>query len=383
MSTIRRYLAFTFIVAILSILLTYHLVLDLDSLPSTNILRIVAQKFKAFRQPRSSISVNASTSTMSQPGIYRPQSQAEWIKALDELPSAPDRIPSFFFGHGSPALAFPKDAIVPGPMGALLGYAGPSGPLATFLGDFGPALLKKYNPKGIVVFSAHWETMGERLVTDYGDENPVLMDYYGFMPALYELKFKSKGSKQLSERVVHLYKEAGQSARLSPKLESRGEDGRGFNGPGLDHGVFVPFRIMFGEEFLDVPVVQVSIDESLDPEKNWALGNAVSKLREEGILILSGGLTIHNLRDMSSFNPEYAKPAHKAFDNAVFEAMGVEDPAARKKAMFDLLKHEGLRPSHPREEHFVPVYPAAGAGEEGKSKIICGLYGAPTVAFGL
>lgn len=103
---------------------------------------------------------------------------------------------------------------------------------------------------------------------------------------------------------------------------------------------------MFGEEFLDVPVVQVSIDESLDPEKNWALGKAVSKLRydfsllskssstskeerrEEGILILSGGLTIHNLRDMPSFNPEYAKPTHKAFDDAVFEAMGVEDVSA-------------------------------------------------------
>lgn len=192
-----RYLAFTSIVAVLSILIAYHQVLDLD-LPATTILRNVAQRFKAFRQPPSNISSNASTSTMSQSGVYRPQSQAEWIKALDELPSTPDRIPSFFFGHGSPALAFPKDAIVPGPMGALLGYAGPSGPLATFLGDFGPALLKKYKPKGIVVFSAHWETMGERLgmcflvirersgltseiVTDYGDENPVLMDYYGFM----------------------------------------------------------------------------------------------------------------------------------------------------------------------------------------------------------
>ena len=42
-------------------------------------------------------------------------------------------------------------------------WAGPHGPLATFLKDFGPALLKKYNPKAIVVFSAHWETYGERI----------------------------------------------------------------------------------------------------------------------------------------------------------------------------------------------------------------------------
>lgn len=50
-------------------------------------------------------------------------------------------------------------------------------------------------------------------------------------------------------------------------------------GPGLDHGVFVPFRIMFGEEFMDIPIVQVSIDASMDPEKNWEAGKAVAKLR--------------------------------------------------------------------------------------------------------
>jgi hypothetical protein len=73
--------------------------------------------------------------------------------------------------------------------------------------------------------------------------------------------------------------QAGQQARLTSKSENRGVDGRGFAGPGLDHGVFIPFRIMFGDEFLDVPIVQVSIDESMDPETNWALGKAIAKLR--------------------------------------------------------------------------------------------------------
>ena len=72
---------------------------------------------------------------------------------------------------------------------------------------------------------------------------------------------------------------AGQQARLTSVHEPRGEDGRGFSGPGLDHGVFLPFRIMFGEEFTEIPIVQVSIDSSLDPEKNWALGKAVGQLR--------------------------------------------------------------------------------------------------------
>lgn len=47
----------------------------------------------------------------------------------------------------------------------------------------------------------------------------------------------------------------------------------------MDHGVFIPFRIMFGHEFLDVPIVQVSIDSNMSPEANWEVGSAVSKLR--------------------------------------------------------------------------------------------------------
>ena len=90
-----------------------------------------------------------------------PRTQAEWRKALDELPSTPDNIPAFFFGHGSPMLAFPESDVPRGD--PVMEHMGPKGPLATFLKDFGPALLKKYQPKGIVVFSAHWETAGERV----------------------------------------------------------------------------------------------------------------------------------------------------------------------------------------------------------------------------
>ncbi|KAJ7702380.1 Extradiol ring-cleavage dioxygenase, class III enzyme, subunit B [Mycena rosella] len=312
--------------------------------------------------------------------------QKTWRKNLEDLPATPEKIPAFFFGHGSPMLEFPasNDGGVAG-LGSqfLHRWAGSAGPLAKFLKDFGPALLKKYQPKGIVVFSAHWETTTERLVTDYGDENPLLFDFYGFQPALYDLKFKSKGDSALSSRVVELYKEAGQHARLSPKTESRGSDGRGFSGPGLDHGVFIPFRIMFGDEFTDIPIVQVSIDSSLSPETHWALGTAVAKLREEGILVLSGGLAMHNLREMQSFAPQTAKPLQKEFDRAIVAAVSVVDVVERKKAMINLTKHSGFRACHPREDHFIPLYVAAGAGEGGDSKVIADIYGRETVAFGL
>ncbi|KAJ3992298.1 Extradiol ring-cleavage dioxygenase, class III enzyme, subunit B [Lentinula boryana] len=332
-----------------------------------------------------------------------PLNHAEWRAALESLPSTPQKIPAFFFAHGSPALAL---AQMPARLRAsgrsdFEQYQGPNGPLANFLRDFGPALLRKYSPKAIVVFSAHWETLGERLgivilralilhrylnvlviVTDYGEENPLLMDYYGFPQESYELKFQSRGDKQLSEQLVTLYKEAGQLARTTSKLEPRGSDGRGFEGPGLDHGVFVPFRLMFGEE-LALPVVQVSIDSSLSPEANWKLGKVVELLREEKVLVLAGGLPIHNLRDFSSFTPDTAQPIHHSFHKAILDALQVSNAQERKKAMLDLPQHPGFRACNPREEHFVPLYIAAGAAENENVKILNGLYGIPTVAFGV
>jgi len=303
-----------------------------------------------------------------------------WLEALEALPATPDKIPAFFFAHGSPMLASPDSASSSSDV--LLAAVGPKSNLASFLSDFGPTLLKKYNPKGIIIFSAHWETVGERVVTDYGDQNPLLMDYFGFPPEYYQLKFKSKGDTLLSKRIVSAYEEAGYKARTSPKSENRGVDGRGFDGPGLDHGVFVPFRIMFGHEFMDVPIVQVSIDGSLSPEKNWEIGSALSKLREEGYLILSGGLTIHNLRDFSSLIESRAS-SYKAWNDDVLLALSISDPDERKDDLIKLIKHRSFRAAHPREDHFVPLYVAAGAGGSGSVSIISALWGSPTVAFGL
>lgn len=87
-----------------------------------------------------------------------PKTQQAWKKALNDLPATPEKIPAFFFGHGSPMLAYPENQT-----NVMIESHGPKGPLATFLKDFGPILLDKYKPKAIVVFSAHWETIGERL----------------------------------------------------------------------------------------------------------------------------------------------------------------------------------------------------------------------------
>ncbi|KZT62105.1 Extradiol aromatic ring-opening dioxygenase [Calocera cornea HHB12733] len=314
-----------------------------------------------------------------------PKTPEQWRPALETLPDAAHnggKIPAFFFAHGTPSLAMTRKMGVSDSMMPFWKETGNESPLAEFLQDFGRVLVQKYKPRAILVFSAHWETSGIRLVTDYGDENPLLMDYFGFQRALYELKFKSHGDSAITARVVEAFKKAGYKARASPVTEARGDDGRGFEGPGLDHGVFVPFRHMFGEE-TNIPIVEASLDASLTPESEWKLGQAVDELRSDGILILAGGLTNHNLRDLSSFIESTAAPPYHVWDKAVDEAIAVEEPEQRKKALVDLASHKGYRLAHPRAEHFVPLYVAAGAGEKGKSKVLFARFGAKTVAFGL
>ncbi|KAG9033557.1 hypothetical protein FRB95_014635 [Tulasnella sp. JGI-2019a] len=90
----------------------------------------------------------------------------QWITALDGLPSITEgngKIPAFFFGHGNSMLLRNPNIKSDGHVPLIMESQGPRSPLAAFLKDFGPALLRKYNPKVIVVFSAHWETEEETL----------------------------------------------------------------------------------------------------------------------------------------------------------------------------------------------------------------------------
>ena len=116
------------------------------------------------------------TISLTKMALDLPLIRSAWQDRLATLPGSPDAIPSFFFGHGSPLLAFSSDlAERDTRRQSVIKHIGPEGPLANFLRDFGPALLAKYQPKGILVFSAHWETKGEKLGTSLPPFRSILM----------------------------------------------------------------------------------------------------------------------------------------------------------------------------------------------------------------
>jgi aromatic ring-opening dioxygenase catalytic subunit (LigB family) len=195
-------------------------------------------------------------------------------------------------------------------------------------------------PKAILVVSGHWE---EPAFTVGSAEWPSLVyDYYGFPESTYQLRFDAPGSPTLASRVRNLLTAAG--------LPTAEDSARGY-----DHGVFVPLKLVTPQA--DIPVVQLSLRQDLDPEAHLAVGRALSPLRDEGVLIVGSGMSWHN---MAGFSPAYtAKSA--AFDAWLSEAMS--DPAARDAAIRHWDQAPYAREAHPREEHLAPLFVAAGAAE--------------------
>ena len=119
---------------------------------------------------------------------------------------------------------------------------------------------------------------------------------------------------------------------------------------------------------LNVPIVQTSLFDTEDPIQHYRLGQAVSHLRDENILIIVSGMAVHNLRDMRlSFRDPTPFPYTGSFDEAIKEAVTTA-PAEREKAMADLLKRPDARQAHPTFDHLLPIHIGAGAAGEDRAK---------------
>lgn len=222
-------------------------------------------------------------------------------------------MPAIFFGHGNPMNALLKNAYTNG---------------WTAIGN------QLQRPKAILAVSAHWyfpmtavtASLAPRTIHDFG----------GFPRELYQVKYPAPGDPSLASRVQNLL------APISVELDERW---------GLDHGTWSVLRHVFPQA--DVPVVQLSIDETQPPEFHYQIGKRLAPLRDEGVLIIGSGNIVHNLHTYA-----WGKDQVEAFDWAVrFERQARELLLSGDDVplvAYETLGHDAML-SVPTPEHYLPL----------------------------
>lgn len=239
-----------------------------------------------------------------------------------ESKEASQKLPAVFVSHGAPTLAVEENDTT------------------AFLQQLGRQLRK---PKAILCVSAHWNT--SEPVVSAAERPQTIHDFGGFPEELYRINYPAPGAPTLAGRVVELLGVAGIGCSVSAER-------------GLDHGAWVPLRLLYPGA--DIPVTQLSIQPRLDPAYHLRLGRALAPLRDEGVLVLATGSVTHNL---SMLAPGGAPPVWaKEFDEWLFQKIteGKQD---------ELLNYRRLAPharvAHPTDEHLLPLFVALGAGSNG------------------
>lgn len=200
-------------------------------------------------------------------------------------------------------------------------------------------------PRAIVVISAHWET--EIFKVNNSVTHSLLFDYSGFPKESYEFTYSANGSRELGHSIERLLNEH----QIIYELE---------NLRGLDHGVFVPLKIMYPKA--EVPVIQISLLQSLDPKRHIKLGEALSELVKQNVLILGSGSSFHNMGLVRGVT-ESDQQQSDVFDKWLIDACTNENYSVeeRKEKLISWKNAPSATFSHPREEHLIPLHVCLGA----------------------
>jgi 4,5-DOPA dioxygenase extradiol len=211
----------------------------------------------------------------------------------------------------------------------------------------GPAIDQQFGrPRAILAISAH--TLARTPILLAGAQHHAVYDFGGFPPELYRLRYDAPGAPQLADRVVGLLGDAG--------LPCQREDAAG-----LDHGIWVPLRFIYPDA--SVPVLPLAFVPSWSPAQLHHFGQALAPLAAEGVLVIGTGSLTHNLGMVFGATrpavdaPEIAESA--AFRRWVHERATAGDVTALNDYR-RLAPHAALM--HPSDEHWLPWYPAMGAG---------------------
>ena len=201
------------------------------------------------------------------------------------------------------------------------------------------AKIKK--PSAIVVVSAHWE---ESIPTITSGANPSLIyDYYGFPEESYHIKYPCPGEPLLASRIHNLLENAGIASKL--------DEQRGF-----DHGLFVPLKIMYPDA--DIPCIQLSLVNSLDPAEHIKIGQALQDLDYKNLLVIGSGFSFHNMKAFFARETSESKAMNESFENWLLTTCSTSDINEEERAqrLTQWTKAPSARFCHPREEHLLPLH---------------------------
>lgn len=229
------------------------------------------------------------------------------------------RMPALYIGHGAPPLL--DDPVW-------------SGELAAWAQE-----LPK--PTAVLIVSAHWESAPVSLSATAAG-TPLIYDFGGFAPKYYNETYATPDSSALAARV----------AAMMPDTEPVHQHAS----RGLDHGAWVPLKIMYPHG--DVPVLQMSLPTQ-DPGRLLELGRRLRPLRDEGVLVIGSGFLTHGLPFLRDWSIDAAAPGwSQEFDAWAAEAIARGDVDAlasyRDRA-------PGMPYAHPTVEHFTPLFVTLGA----------------------
>jgi 4,5-DOPA dioxygenase extradiol len=221
-------------------------------------------------------------------------------------------MPAIFFGHGNPMNAIQTNAYTEA------------------WSEIGRSIPR---PKAILCVSAHWYIPG---VAVTAMERPrTIHDFGGFPRELFEVQYPVPGSPELATRVNELL----------------GGGTLDTNHWGLDHGTWSVLIHVFPDA--DIPVVQLSINETEPAAFHYDLAKKLAPLRDEGILVISSGNLVHNLHTYA-WGQHGVEPFDWAmrFDETARELISNDDH--QPLINYESLGRDAML-SAPTPDHYLPL----------------------------